>query len=79
MEGSVFNIKFSNNDKMFSLIDGLINAIEKAKKFVIDSNVEWETVSIYDSYNDELVYKMSFQKDMFSNGGDWSTIPNSEW
>lgn len=70
----VVAVKFNRLDKEL-LIDGLLEAIDVAKKECMNSNLDWEEVTFEEVENSRLFPKyLSFKKDMFSNKVSFSLI-----
>ena len=74
MKDSIYLAKFRYSDEVLR-IDGLINCIEAAKKFVVESGVGYDTVTIFNEDSEKPVYKFTYRKDMFSNKVYWKTYP----
>ena len=65
---SVFTATFTRSGKSLT-VDGLIGCIENAKKECLNSDYDWEIVTFFnEEENKMLPTKMTFMRDMFSNG-----------
>lgn len=65
---SVFTATFTRSGKSLT-VDGLISCIENAKKECLNSDYDWEIVTFFnEEENKMLPTKMTFMRDMFSNG-----------
>jgi len=56
---------FKSDKKFFS--EDLIQVVEDVKHYLIDSDVDWEIVTVLNTSSHEVVDRMEFKRDMFSN------------
>ena len=69
--------KLFKSEKNFYSED-LIQVVEDVKHYLINSNIEWEIVTILNAESHEVVDRMEFTRDMYSNKchfkmGGWSS------
>ena len=56
---------FKSDKKFFS--EDLIQVVEDVKHYLINSDVDWEIVTVLNNVSHEVVDRMEFKRDMFSN------------
>lgn len=66
-----YSAKFFRIDQKEITSDYLIDCVEQAKKFIVDSGISWEKVTIINNETNQVVDRLEYMKDMFSNGCQW--------